>query len=536
MKEKDPEQPERASLDVQTEVHFRLIERLAESEKQHRELLAELPDVVFRLDESGCVRFLNEAWSAQLGFEIDSTLGQELTEFIHRGDREKWVGLVLPAGKTSEPDRDRVVRFIDNEGVPHWMSVRARRIETGEIVGSLEDVTIRRQLETELLRAQRLESIGRLAGGLAHDFNNLLTVILGNVNLAQTRLGKKAIELSELELAKRACDHASQLTKQMLTFSKGGEPVRQSGSLVKLVRDAVDLALRGSSVRPVFTIDDMASPVDMDASQIHQVLNNLIMNAEQAMPNGGTLRVHVREQLFTPEGSDSDAPQRGVAVEFRDTGCGIPKENLDHILEPYFTTKETGNGLGLTSVYWIVKRHGGLLEIESAPGIGTLVRVVLPAAECPIQSETSLPEGRATSESGRVLVMDDDENVRASIAAMLEEIGYQVLTTRDGAECVHAYDAALSKESEVQAFDVVILDLTVAGGRDGLWAIERLREIDKDVLAIVASGYSNAPVMADYAKYGFSGVLAKPFLLEDLAEAVGRLIEKAAQRSEDFIP
>ena len=358
----------RVETDIAAEVQYRLVEELAESERRHRELLADLPDIVLRLGESGEVRYVNDAWNSLLGHAVDDVIGTDVTSFILEGDRQKWAGLVLPVGADVREEIDRVVRFHDLDGAVHWMSVRLRLLGSGEIVGSLEDVTMRRQLETELLRAQHLESIGRLAGGLAHDFNNLLTVILGNVNLAQISLAKKEIELSELELAKRACDLASQLTKQMLTFSKGGEPIRRPRSLPKLVREAVGLALRGSSVRPVLSIDDTAAPVDMDASQIHQVINNLIINAEQAMPGGGDLRVRVREQLFIPRGEDEGQPRAGVAVEIRDQGHGIPKDDLDHVFEPYFTTKETGNGLGLTSAYWILKRHGGLLEIESAPG------------------------------------------------------------------------------------------------------------------------------------------------------------------------
>lgn len=524
-----------SSLDVHAEVQSRLIERLVESEKRHRDLLDELPDVVLQLDDSGCIQYLNTAWTHDLGFEVQDAIGSEISSFVHPDDRSHWSEIIRAAGDSvPSADKEDIIRFVDNEGAPHWMSVRVRRLDSGEIVGGLVDITVRRQLETELLRAQRLESIGRLAGGLAHDFNNLLTVILGNVNLAETRLNKKDITLAELDIAKRACHHASQLTKQMLTFSKGGEPVRRPGSLVKLVQDAVDLALRGSNVRPVLKIDETASAVEMDASQIHQVLNNIIINAEQAMPSGGILRVHVREQLFRPEGSSDGPPQSGVAVEFRDSGAGIPAENLEHVLEPYFTTKETGNGLGLTSVYWIVKRHGGLLEIESAPGAGTVVRVILPAAHRSVEVDAESGQEEDCVRSGRVLVMDDDENVRASMEAMLEEIGFDVVSVADGEECLQAYIEAAEEEDLSKAFGVVILDLTIAGGRDGVWAIDRLKKFDPNVQAVVVSGYSNAPILADFKSHGFEAMLPKPFLLQDLERVVGELMDKAADQAPSF--
>jgi len=203
--------------DLAAEVQYRLVEKLAESERRHRELLSDLPDVVLRLDTEEKVSYLNDAWQEQFGFDPEATLGQPIEDFVASPDRPKWRSLVAAADTTLDDEIDRVVRFVDVEGAQHWMNARLRRLESGELVGSLEDVTIRRQLETELLRAQRLESIGRLAGGLAHDFNNLLTVILGNINLAQLRLKRNQLDLKELALASRACDHAANLTKQMLS-------------------------------------------------------------------------------------------------------------------------------------------------------------------------------------------------------------------------------------------------------------------------------------------------------------------------------
>ena len=493
--------------DLATAIQYRLVEKLADSERRHRELLAELPHIVLRLDDEGMLLYVNDTWARTLGHDIASVLGKPLLSFVVEEDRDRLWSSIMPPGESC------TVRFQDDRGSVHWMQAHLHRLESGEIVGSLEDVTIRRELEAGLLRGQRLESIGRLAGGLAHDFNNLLTVILGNMELAQRRLVQENIDLEELHYAKRACDHATSLTKQMLTFSKGGEPVREVGSLGTLVREAIDLSLRGSNVRSVLHIDDHAPLVDMDASQMHQVINNIIINAEQAMPRGGTLRVRVREQLV-PGGGTNGRP--GVALEIRDSGCGIPQEHLDNIFEPYFSTKENGTGLGLTSAYWIVKRHDGVLQIESEPGAGTIVRVLLPAAmaTAQVQDVARDEDDGLSSPSAHVLLMDDDDAVRLALRCMLEALGHRVVTVCDGAECALAYEAAMRTDP----FDLVILDLTIVGGHDGLWTINRLREIDPSdrLRSIVVSGYSNGPVMADHTAYGFDALLQKPFELSDL--------------------
>ncbi len=505
--------------DLAAEVQYRLVEKLAESERRHRELLSDLPDVVLRLDTEEKVSYLNDAWQEQFGFDPEATLGQPIEDFVASPDRPKWRSLVAAADTTLDDEIDRVVRFVDVEGAQHWMNARLRRLESGELVGSLEDVTIRRQLETELLRAQRLESIGRLAGGLAHDFNNLLTVILGNINLAQLRLKRNQLDLKELALASRACDHAANLTKQMLSFSKGGEPIRKTAHLGELVSEAIELCLRGSNAQSVVHIPRDLPPVKMDASQIHQVINNLAINAIQAMPEGGNVRVDVVKHRYQLASSDELIP--GVAVEISDEGVGIPEEHREHIFEPYFTTKETGNGLGLTSAFWIVQRHGGLLELKPREGgVGTLVRVTLPIAgrDAVLEEEDSYV---ASVLGAQVLVMDDDDMVRGAMVAMLEASGHEVASCRDGEECVEVYERA---RADGRPFSLVIMDLTIAGGRDGLWTIKRLRELDPGVRAIVASGYSNAPVLSDPERYGFSGVLAKPLMLGDLDRVISEVL------------
>ncbi len=512
--------------DHESYVQNQLIERLAQSERQHRDLLIDLPDVVISLDVAGRLTYVNTAWEKRFGFDSRASLGKLLSDYLHPNDQSGWHRLSTAGDPSTLPDSERVLRVMDASGESHLVETRLRRLESGEVVGSLEDVTIRHQLETERLRAQHLESIGRLAGGLAHDFNNLLTVIIANITLAKRKLSSHDLESDELGLAQRGCDQAALLAKQMLAFSRGGEPNRQAGDLGELVRDGLELFLRGTNVRSELRIEDGLPPVDMDRSQIHQVLNNLVVNACQAMPDGGRIRVDVESCTFN--GAPDSGSCRGVSVSVRDEGYGIPADHLEHIFEPYFTTKETGNGLGLTSAYWIMKRHDGLLHVESARGIGTLFRFTLPLARTAITSEDDTPR-TVEAHHGRILVMDDEQMVRDALIAMLQCLGHEAVGVADGEACVAEWSSAIDGD---EPFDLVIIDLTIAGGRDGLWAIKKLREIDPDVLAVVASGYSNAPVISDHARYGFAAVLPKPMSLEDLEELLNGLLASTSRYSE----
>lgn len=507
--------------DHESFIQNQLIERLAESERRHRELLDDLPDVVVSLDPRGRLTYLNAAWRARFGYAPEDTRDRPLREFLHPDDGPKWDRLFEAGFPTDLPEGDLVLRILDADGEVRLVSLRLRRRETGEVVGSLEDVTLQHQLETERLRTQRFESIGRLAAGLAHDFNNLLTAISGNAALARRRLQANGLETVELDNADRGCEQAASLARRMLAFSRGGEPRRRAEDIGSLIREGLDLFLRGSNVRLELDLEPDLPAVDMDRSQIHQVLNNLVVNACQAMPDGGRLRVDVATCTYRPAAGAT--PCRGVSVSVRDDGCGIPADHLEHVFEPYFTTKEAGNGLGLTSAYWIMQRHEGLLEVESARGVGTLFRFTLPLAESPIAPAAS-PASPERPRAARILVMDDEPMVRETLVAMLECLGHEVVETAEGAACLSTFTEAAEAG---RPFDLVVIDLTIVGGRDGLWTIKHLRELDPVVPTVVASGYSNAPVVADHQRYGFSAVLPKPMTLEQLDALVGRLLESA---------
>jgi signal transduction histidine kinase/CheY-like chemotaxis protein len=380
-----------------------------------------------------------------------------------------------------------------------------------------------KKAEAERLRAQKLESLGVLAGGIAHDFNNILTAILGNLSIArQARPGDDLAEV--LRDAEKAALSAKGLTHQLLTFSRGGAPIRKVVSLQDVLREAARFALRGAKARAEFSIPADLWTASVDEDQIRQVVHNLVLNADQAMPEGGVLALIARNfELAEGEGIPLRAGQY-VSIAIRDTGVGLSPEHLDRVFDPYFTTKRSGNGLGLTSSYAIVKKHDGHLAVESKLGRGTTFTVYLPAS----QERVARPEveGATALGSGRVLVMDDEEVVRAAAGRMLARLGYEVELARDGDEALRAYTAA---SAGGRPFDVVVMDLTIPGGVGGEEAMRRLAALDPQARGIVSSGYSTDPVMADFRAHGFCCVLRKPYSIEDLGRAVAEAVAPRAE-------
>ena len=487
------------------------------------EMLAETPAIHFELDDQLRLTYVNPTWTRELKHPVNEVVGKPLSDFVAPSDSVVFSDVIAGrlAGNIDEGEGDEVICFIDSEGAPHWMSAKFRVNKAGTISGNLQDVSVHRELENERLRTQKIRSIGRFAAGFAHDFNNLLMAITANMDIAQRKLLDRDLHLEELSLALKACDHASQITKQLMNYSNIGQeqlPVVLPNSITALVSEAVEIAFRGSRIQPIIKTDPDIPLVDMDSSQIHQVLNNLLLNAEQAMPEGGVIRIRIRERFYAP--TPNVAHREGVTIEIRDQGVGISKDDIEQVLEPYFTTKEMGNGLGLTTAYWIVKHHDGLFEIDSSPGSGTVVRVTLPVSSV---QETVVDESspRQSDRSAMtVMVMDDDDSVRAVICSMLDLLGHQCLPVRDGEECLTLYEQSLDPTSDVPSIDLVIVDLVVAGGRGGLWTISKLREINPDVRALVSTGYSKDPVVEDAAAHGFRGALQKPYTLDDLQEQI----------------
>jgi PAS domain S-box-containing protein len=385
-------------------------------------------------------------------------------------------------------------------------------------VWSFRDVTSQRKLEDELLKTQKLESLGVLAGGIAHDFNNILTAVMGNISLARMRVEAGDKLDTWLGAAEKATERAKDLTQQLLTFSKGGAPVKQVISLEQSIRDSASFALRGTAVKSAFRFAENLWPVEADEGQMVQVFNNLIINACQAMSAGGIIaitaanvQVYASDPLPLPAGNY-------VKITVADQGSGIPVDHLRRIFDPYFTTKEQGSGLGLAVTYSVIRNHGGHIQVESESGVGTTFTIFLAASDRAL--EVSVPAGEVSiAGKGRVLLMDDEDVVVAVGSEMLMELGYDVAIALDGAAAIEKF--AKAREAG-KPFDAVLLDLTIPGGMGGKDAIGFLRELDPSVWAIVSSGYSNDPVMAEFTDYGFNAVVSKPYKVAELGRALHR--------------
>lgn len=399
------------------------------------------------------------------------------------------------------------------------------------LVASARDITERKQMVEYFVQTQKLESIGLLAGGIAHDFNNILTAISGNVSLARMRLtaGENKDSITGLLAeAEKASLQAKDLTQQLLTFAKGGAPVVKIASIGDLLKQTATFALRGSNVQCRYLVPEDLWPVEIDEGQINQVFHNLIINADHAMPNGGEVIISAQNTVVSPGQGLPLEEGLYVKVAVKDQGIGISGQYLHKIFDPYFTTKQKGSGLGLATSYSIIDKHGGLISVESEPGNGTTFYIYLPA------SQKELVKRQINSldftGKGRILIMDDEEILRQVIGEMLTFLGFRISCARDGDEAIGLYVKA--KEAG-DPFDVVIMDLTIPGGMGGREAVQKLMEIDPAARAVVASGYCNDPVMANFADYGFKAVVAKPFSIEELAEALDGMLQEPPSRSSE---
>ncbi len=407
-----------------------------------------------------------------------------------------------------------------------WGVTLRRRVQlqTAQIVERLEGEKAAR-LDAVMTRASKLESLGVLAGGIAHDFNNLLTVIMCNLSLGQLDRSIGQDTLRCLREGEQAAKRARDLTQQLLTFAKGGAPVRSSTRMQDLIREAVEFASHGTKARCELLVRPDLWPANVDRSQISRVVQNIVINAHQAMPQGGTLTIAAQNEMVGAGAVAPLRPGKYLLLRFRDTGPGISPEQLPKIFDPYFTTKNYGSGLGLATVYSIVQQHQGHVEVQSTVGEGTMFSLWLPAAEEPPQPDVLttcvLPQC-----TGRILFMDDEPSIRRLGSTMLQRMGMEVTEVANGTEALRAYASARDAGAP---YDVVILDLTIPGGMGGAETLQRLRDIDPGVRAIVSSGYSSDPVMARYREHGFVAVVKKPYEAMTFAQAVqGVVAERRA--------
>ena len=504
--------------------------RAAESElAAERERLSvtlrAMTESVITTDTAGAVLFLNEAAGELTGWLPAAAVGRAIEEVCALADEKTGRVVLAPVAKALSADRPvdlppqtllrpraGAVRIVEGRCAP--MHDRAGRgIGTVLVV---RDVSGRSRLEGELLRASKLESVGVLAGGIAHDFNNLLAIVVGNLQLALLDGPTAAAGGRWLREAERGTIRARELTQQLLTFAKGGEPVRAVVRLTEVVREAAEFALHGAAVRCEFDLAADLRAADADRGQIGQVVQNLVLNAVQAMPGGGVIRLRLGNEVVAEGAVPPLAAGDYVKLSITDTGQGIVPANLGRIFEPFFSTKEFGTGLGLATVYSVVKKHQGHVTVESEEGRGTTFHVWLPAA----RTEPLAPVMTATAHEalrGRVLFMDDEEPIRTMTHALLQRLGLEATVTSDGGEAVRQF--ALARVSG-QPFDVVIMDLTVPGAMGGAAAMREILKLDPAARGIVSSGYSSDPVMANFRDHGFRASVPKPYRLADFAQTL----------------
>ena len=498
---------------------------LQEAEMTYRTLVEQARDAIV-IVQDGQIRYANPACEALLGYIWDEFRQRppQVEEFLAPEDRARVVGYyaqrlrgeVVPdcyEATLVRKDGQRVTVEIKPCVIPYQGQLA--------IMALLRDITDRKQGEEALLQAKKLESVGVLASGIAHDFNNLLTAILANISLAKRYADPDGKTFGRLTAAENACRRATELTRQLLTFARGSAPILRTMAITDLIHDAVDFALRGSNIRGDVVLPAQLWPVEIDPGQIQEVLHHVILNAQQAMPQGGVVEVRA-------DNLPSDAalppllpPGRWIKITIRDQGCGIPADQLPNIFDPYVTTKARGSGLGLTIAHTIITKHDGYITVASEVGVGTTVSLYLPAAAHPLAPTPATPSPPLVRQEA-ILVMDDDEAIRDVLVDMLTQLGYQSQCVREGAEVIALYQQA---QDRGQPFAAVLLDLTIPGGMGGRETIAHLRAIDPQVRAIASSGYATDPLMAHYRAYGFRGVLSKPYTVEGLEEVLQRVLE-----------
>ncbi len=499
--------------------------RMARQQAEFDAIFNAISDCVAFIDPDLRILQVNPALGRQCGYTMAELAGRDIGGLCADPDASRLLRQSLRSPGAATRHRVQKIRYRRKNGTIFAGETLGSRVEendsglSGYIV-IFRDITERERQEEIIRRLDRLDSLGILAGGIAHDFNNLLTAILGNISLASMHAPPEDPSAEYLQDAEKAAVRARNLTNQLLTFSKGGKPIRKPLSLPPLLSESASFVLSGSTVRCRFDIQDDLYPIEADPGQLSQVINNLLINAMQAMPGSGTIEVRCRNISIRPHSALPLTPGPYVLITVRDHGTGIPEKYLDRIFDPYFTTKQKGSGLGLASSSSIVSRHGGYIGVESKRGMGTSFHIYLPAGRAgePQHRDSAKP---APAAHHRILIVDDDESVRKVAAGILREQGFHVEIAASGAEAVEIYSNC---RDQGWRFDLVIMDLTIPGGMGGLETMAKLKKIDPEIRAIVSSGYSNDPIMADHAAHGFAGVIAKPYRQHELMEVISTVL------------
>lgn len=498
---------------------------LSEEKERLAVTLKSIGDGVITTDILGNITMLNAVAEKLTAWTFEDAIGKPINEVFNIIDER--------TGDVQESPVDKVLNtssivtllnhtiLIDKMGnrIPIADSGAPIKNSDGKILGVVlvfRDVTLEKQREADIFKLKNLESVGILAGGIAHDFNNILTGIMGNVDLAALNKLKPKERSKYLLNASKGCKRAASLTQKLLTFSRGGAPVKENASLGEIITESIEFILHGTNIKSECIIPEGLWTSDVDRDQISQVIQNLTLNSMESMINGGTFTIKCKNFTYK-----NNHPRRGNFIEIKitDTGNGISKQDIDKIFDPYFSTKETGNGLGLAITLSIIHKHDGYIDVRSEPGKGTEFSLYLPAnihQAAKLETEETKLTGEYKNNSYSILIMDDEETIRDMLKTILKRLGHSVVVASDGQETISKYKSG--------NFDLVILDITIPGGIGGIETIKQLKNIDKNIKAIASSGYANSPVLSNYRSYGFYGSLTKPYLIDELKDTINNVM------------
>ncbi len=520
-------------LEVATDITERKMaeEKLAEESERLAVTLRSIADGVITTDTEGRVVLMNKVAETLTGWDGKEANGRVLADVFKIVDKETGqpcaspVEKVLSSGDVIALASSTLLVSGSGKEINIADSAAPIRGKDGKIIGVVlvfRDITEQLRTQQELVKIKKIESIGILAGGIAHDFNNILVAVLGNIDLSLLDSSLTLATRHLLEEAAKASQRARELTQQLLTFAKGGEPIKETASLIDVIKDSAEFILRGGKVACRYSFPQDLWLVDIDTGQISQVVQNIILNASNAMADGGTIEVTCKN-VGAEQSKGLVLPKVGnyVSMRFRDNGVGIPMEILDKIFDPYFSTKRQGSGLGLAITHSIVSKHGGHITVSSTEKVGTTFTVYIPVSGQTLKPVREKKADDDNIKKCRLLVMDDEEQVRNLFKAMLKRMGHEVELAEDGLQAAQLYKQAMESNAP---FDLVIMDLTVPGGMGGKDAVRELLTIDPEAKVIVASGYSNDPVMANFKEYGFSSAIMKPFQSVDLKRCIEQLL------------
>ncbi|MCP4761955.1 MAG: PAS domain S-box protein, partial [archaeon] len=510
----------------------RVEEALAAEKERLAVTLRSIGDGVITTDKNGKIVLMNKVAENLTGYNLNEAFNKPISKIFNLIDENSNKYIENPINKIIKSEsiirlpnstvlvsKDGLKRIINDSGAP----IRDKNSNIIGVVIVFRDVTEQRKIEHELINKERIESLGVLAGGIAHDFNNILMSVLGHLSILKLDIDKESASYTSIIEAESGALRARDLTKQLLTFAKGGDPIKNFAYIDEIIEESATFSLHGSNVNYELISPSDIWPVSVDRGQIGQVIQNLVLNAAQSMNNGGTILITVINELLSGENEFLLNPGKYIKIAVKDTGIGIPEEEFSKIFDPYYTTKTKGNGLGLSICHSIITKHGGTIFVDSQVGRGSIFQFFIPADPQAIVDDSLEIKSITSISKTRILVLEDDPNVNKVIGMMFNYLNIDYQITMDGLDTLEAYKESLNSNNP---FDVVILDLTIQGGIGGKEIINDLVKMDSNVDAIVSSGYTTGEIMSNYLDYGFKGVLVKPYTISDLAESINNVMKK----------